>query len=337
VTAVERAVAGGAAAVVYLHWGKENSGEVTAGQKALARALSRVGATAVVGSHTHRLQGAGWLGSTYVAYGLGNYIWYHGTPGQTGLLDLSVRDGQVVADGWRPAQIEPDRGLPRFSTGSSAAEASKHWKQLRRGTGLAAKPSARARVFVSSVSRLTPAIGKRMASSYRSGCPVPLKDLRYLRLSYWDFTGRARQGELVIAAEHTDAIIAVFGKLYAAKFPIQRMELVSNFGGDDERSMAANNTSAFNCRTVAGTDRWSQHSFGTAIDINPVQNPYVTDAGASPAAGKAFAEQAARRATVQGLITADSVVLRVFREASWEWGGDWGSSKDYEHFSAAGS
>ena len=115
------------------------------------------------------------------------------------------------------------------------------------------------------------------------------------------------------------------------------MELVSDYGGDDEKSMAANNTSGFNCRTVAGTDRWSQHSFGAAIDLNPVQNPYVTGAGVSPTAGEPYARAGDRRAAVQGLITADSVVVRAFRDAGWEWGGDWSSPKDYQHFSAAGS
>jgi poly-gamma-glutamate synthesis protein (capsule biosynthesis protein) len=338
--AVERAASGGAAAVVYLHWGKENSAAVTAEQKALARALARAGAAAVVGTHTHRLQGAGWLGSTYVSYGLGNFIWYHGSGGESGLLDLTVKNGRVVADGFRPARIPREGGLPRFLRGTSAAEARQNWRTLRSGSGLAAAPSRPASVppvFAASVSPITTAMRRRMASSHRAGCPVPLEDLRYLRLSYWDFAGRLRTGELVIAAEHAEAVVTVFRKLYAAKFPIQRMKLVSDYGGDDERSMAANNTSAFNCRTVAGTDRWSQHSFGAAIDLNPVQNPYVTEAEVSPRAGEPFALPRARRAGVKGLITADSVVVRAFREAGWEWGGDWTSPKDYQHFSAAGS
>lgn len=341
--AVKREATGGAAVVVYLHWGQENSAVVSAEQKALALALSRAGAAAVVGTHTHRLQGAGWLGPTYVAYGLSNFIWYHGSEGQTGLLDLSVRGGRVIADGWRPAVIPREGGLPRFQGGVSATWATAAWRRLRQGAGLAAAPSARypqvpaAPLFSSSISSITPAIRRRMASSYRSGCPVPLPDLRYLRLSYWDFAGRVRQGELVIDAKHANAIVDVFRQLFAAKFPLQRMELVSNYGGDDELSMAANNSSGFNCRPVAGTNRWSQHSFGAAIDLNPVQNPYVTAAGTSPTAGRAYAQPSARRAAVRGLITAESVPVRAFRAAGWEWGGDWSSPKDYQHFSAGGS
>ena len=129
--------------MVYLHWGEENSAVVTDEQKALALALSRAGAAAVVGTHTHRLQGAGWLGPTYVAYGLSNFIWYHGREGETGLLDLSVRDGRVVADGWRPAVIPREGGLPRFQTGTSAVWATAVWRgaSARGGSG-GGRPSA---------------------------------------------------------------------------------------------------------------------------------------------------------------------------------------------------
>ena len=343
---VRRATADGNAVVVYLHWGRENSADVTAEQRALALALSGAGAAAVVGSHTHRLQGAGWLGSTYVAYGLGNFIWYHGERGEnTGLLDLTVRNGRVVADGWRPAVIPAEGGLPRFQAGAAAAEAARAWRTLRSRAGLAARPSGKPPAvpappitprFTSSISAITPALRQRMASSYREGCPVPLENLRYLQLSHWDFTGRVRQGELIVAAKHARAMVGVFGRLYAANFPIERMELVSNFAGDDDDSMAANNSSAFNCRPVAGTDRWSQHSFGAAVDLNPIQNPYVTDSIAPPA-GAPYAQPSARQASVKGLIAADSAVVRTFAEAGWEWGGSWESPKDYQHFSAIGS
>jgi hypothetical protein len=338
INAVKRAAAEGAVPVVYLHWGKENTVAATAAQQSLAGDLSLAGAAAVVGTHTHRLQGAGWLGPTYVAYGLGNFIWYHGSRGDTGLLDLTLRDGRVVADGWRPAVIPPAGGQPRFLEGTPAAEATSAWRLLRRGAGLAAtRPAQPRRTFLSSVSPLTPAIRERMASSHRSGCPVPLEDLRYLRLSHWDFAGRHRQGELVVAAEHATAVVGVFRKLHAAKFPIHRLALVSDYGSDDEKSMAANNSSGFNCRPVAGTARWSQHSFGAAIDLNPVQNPYVTEAGVSPKSGQPYAQADDRSAAVRGLITADSVVVRAFRDAGWAWGGDWTSPKDYQHFSATDS
>ena len=96
-----------------------------------------------------------------------------------------------------------------------------------------------------------------MANTYRAGCPVPVSDLHYLRLSHWDFAGRVRR-RAVIAAKHADEVVTVFRRLYQARFPLQRMKLASEYGGDDEKSTAANNTSGFNCRTVAGTTR-GQH------------------------------------------------------------------------------
>ncbi len=339
--AVTTAAADGATVVVYLHWGEENSTAVSSDQASLARMLSRAGAAVVVGSHTHRLQAAGWLGSTYVAYGLGNFLWYHGISGaQTGLLELSVRDGRVVEDGWRPAVIPREGGLPVFSDGAEARRATSDWEDLRAGSGLASRPSGPAPApppYASSVQPITPALRNRMAGTYRSDCPVPLRDLAHLRVSHWDFQGRVRQGELIVAAKHADDVVAVFERLFEARFPLQRMALVSSYGGDDEKSMAANNTSAFNCRTVAGTDRWSQHSFGAAIDLNPVQNPYVTAAGVSPRAGRAYAARSDRRASTKGLITDDSVVVDAFADIGWEWGGDWAGEADYQHFSAAGS
>jgi poly-gamma-glutamate synthesis protein (capsule biosynthesis protein) len=142
----------------------------------------------------------------------------------------------------------------------------------------------------------------------------------------------------VIAAQHADEVVTVLRELYDARFPLQRMKLVSEYDGDDETAMAANNMSGFNCRTVAGTTRWSQHSFGAAIDLNPVQNPHVTEAGVSQTAGEQCSRSGDRRAAVKASSPAgDSVVVKAFRDVGWEWGGDWSSPKDYQHFSAAGS
>ncbi len=117
-----------------------------------------------------------------------------------------------------------------------------------------------------------------MAWSWREGCPVPLADLRLLTVDHWGFDGREHTGELVIHEWEAGDVIVAMRRLYDARFPIRRMLLVDAYGGDDDRSMAANNTSAFNCREVTGQPgAWSEHSYGRAIDINPVQNPYVLD------------------------------------------------------------
>jgi hypothetical protein len=113
------------------------------------------------------------------------------------------------------------------------------------------------------------------------------------------------------------------------------MRLVDDYGGGDRRSMAANNTSAFNCRSVVGRPGvWSQHSYGWAIDINPVQNPFVMSGGTVlPPAGEAYVDRSRR---APGMIHRGDVVYRAFASIGWEWGGDWSSSKDYQHFSATG-
>jgi D-alanyl-D-alanine carboxypeptidase len=174
----------------------------------------------------------------------------------------------------------------------------------------------------------------RMSSSWRPGCPVPIEDLRLLTLDHWGFDGGVRRGELVVHRDHAGAVLRAMGRLFEARFPVERMQLVDVYGGDDDRSMAANNTSAFNCRPVSGQPGvWSQHSYGWAVDINPVQNPFVSRGKVSPPAGASYANRSARR---PGMIHAGDPVVRAFAAAGWVWGGSWTSSRDYQHFSATG-
>lgn len=188
--------------------------------------------------------------------------------------------------------------------------------------------------FASSVAAIDEAAAARMSASWRPGCPVALDALRLITLTHWGFDGDVHRGELVVHADDADAVVAVFEALFEQRFPIEQVRLVDEFGGDDDRSMAANNTSAFNCRPVTGSQRWSEHAFGRAIDINPVQNPFVTRSGAVlPPEGAAHTR---RDPAVPGLITADGPVVAAFRAVGWEWGGDWSSGKDYQHFSATG-
>ena len=188
--------------------------------------------------------------------------------------------------------------------------------------------------FQAGVHPIDAATANRMTSSWRPGCPVPLEDLRILTIFYWGFDGQPRQGELVVHADAADDVASVFRALHEARFPIEQIRLVDEFGGDDNRSMAANNTSGFNCRTATGSDQWSQHAYGRAIDINPVQNPYVTRSGAVlPPAGAAHTT---RYPATVGLITADGPVVTAFNAIGWGWGGTWSSGKDYQHFSATG-
>ena len=129
-------------------------------------------------------------------------------------------------------------------------------------------------------------------------------------------------------------VVATFKKLFDAHYPVARMQLVDIYGADDDRSMAAGNTSAFNCRKVAGSTKWSEHAYGRAIDLNPVQNPYVTSGGrVSPPAGRPWANRSRSGA---GMVHAGDATVRAFAAIGWGWGGAWHGARDYQHFSSTG-
>jgi hypothetical protein len=170
--------------------------------------------------------------------------------------------------------------------------------------------------------------------SWHPGCPVHLRALRLVTLRYWGFDRQAHRGRLVVHRDVAEKVVAIFRRLYQASFPIRQMRLVDYYGADDRTSMEHDNTSAFNCRWRAGQPGvWSQHAYGRAVDVNPVENPYVWSGGVSPWNGAPFVDRSHRR---RGLIFHGVAVWRVFRDRSWEWGGDWTSVKDYQHFSRNG-
>jgi hypothetical protein len=189
------------------------------------------------------------------------------------------------------------------------------------------------RGFVGRAEPIPPAIRREMEGvSWHPDprCP-PFDHLVLLHLAYRDFAGDRCEGELVVHAGVADPVIAAFAALFAASFPIARMERVDAYGGDDGRSMAANNSSSFNFRTVAGTDALSLHAFGAAIDINPVQNPYLVEDRVEPAAAAAYLDRDDLR---PGMIVRPGPVVAAFDAIDWEWGGDWTSRKDYHHVAA---
>jgi hypothetical protein len=174
-----------------------------------------------------------------------------------------------------------------------------------------------------------------LSHSWRPGCPVGPAQLRLVRLAHWDFSGRRRIGELVVHHEAVPDVIAAFRRLYRARFPIRRMVRVDRFRGSDDASMAADNTSAFNCRyaVATGPKRWSAHAYGKAIDVNPVENPYVQGSTVSPANGRAYADRSRRS---PGMAVAGGVLVSAFASRGWAWGGRWSGTPDYQHFSATG-
>lgn len=159
-------------------------------------------------------------------------------------------------------------------------------------------------------------------------CPA-WHELVVIRMNHWGFDGAAHDGELVVAAAVAGDVVTAFERIFAAGFPIERMVRIDAHGGDDNRSMEANNTSAFNFRTVAGLDVLSLHSFGTAIDINPALNPYIAEDRVLPPAAAAYLDRDHVR---PGMIVRPGPVTDAFDAIGWEWGGDWSPRKDYHHF-----
>lgn len=158
-------------------------------------------------------------------------------------------------------------------------------------------------------------------------CP-PRDALAYVEADHRTLDGGDARGELVVARRIADQAVALLRRLWAIGFPIARMQLIDDYGADDDRSMAADNASAFCFRTVAGTDLISQHAFGLAIDLNPVENPWVKPEKFVPAEGAPFLDRVDLR---PGMIVRPGPVVRVLDELGWEWGGDWRHARDHHH------
>ena len=173
--------------------------------------------------------------------------------------------------------------------------------------------------------------------SWHAELPCPQRsELALLRIPFVDFQGRTQIGSLIVAKSVAPKVAAAFQEIYdSGRFRIYRMALIDDFQGDDDKSMEANNTSAFNCRT---TDRgaMSRHAMGMAVDINPVQNPYREGNLTSPEAGRAYDQPFKRRADVVGIILDGGIVTRAFARQGWRWGGNWKNTVDYQHFSIDG-
>ena len=184
------------------------------------------------------------------------------------------------------------------------------------------------------VSDIPDSIWKNMqGKSYTEGCPVEKNDLRYVHVLYVDFAGRTCDGELIVNKLIADDVLDIFRQLYEAEYPIEKIALIDEYDGDDELSMSDNNTSAFNFRTIAGTDTVSKHGMGLAVDVNPFYNPQVKETGngikVSPEDAISYAD---RDVDFLYKIDHDDLCYKLFTEHGFEWGGDWETAKDYQHF-----
>ncbi len=203
------------------------------------------------------------------------------------------------------------------------------------GLAVLALAAAIAPGFHAKVQPIPPAVWAQMRGvSWHPGCPVGAADLRLITLTYRGFDRRSHLGRLVANRDAAAALVGVFRRLYTAGFPIRRMEPVDRYGGDDFRSIEADNTSAFNCRAATGSSNWSNHAYGRAIDVNPIENPYVSGGTSSHPASAPYLDRSRHRA---GMAYGGGVLVESFRAAGWGWGGSWaGGVRDYQHFSTNG-
>ena len=165
--------------------------------------------------------------------------------------------------------------------------------------------------------------------SYSRGCTTPRSALRCLHLLHRNFGGHAQVGEMICAASVADELLDIFRELFDAGYPIEKICLVDEFGGDDLRSMEANNTSCFNFRPIAAGGRLSNHALGLAVDINPLYNPYVRGERIEPASGAVYAD---RTRKCPYYIRRGDACHAAFTSRGWSWGGSWRSARDWQHF-----
>jgi hypothetical protein len=196
--------------------------------------------------------------------------------------------------------------------------------------------------FAGRISPIPSSLASEMrGTTWRPGCPVPLSELRLLRFNYFGFDGEIKRGPMVVNATVAQDVLGVFERLFEAAFPIKRVGLAREFKEsrlEEDPHTRRSVTASFNCRVVvtpagAGTT-FSQHSFGLAVDINPVQNPYVSSDGW---VRNRFARPYVDRSrNLVGMIHDGDLVVRSFATIGWEWGGHWSTGKDYMHFSFTG-
>lgn len=227
--------------------------------------------------------------------------------------------------------------------------------------------------FYAIATTLPTSVVKQMmiTKSWKQGCPVGLNDLSYIVLTHWGFEGQIKVGELVVHRKLALPVMTSLAELFAIHYPIEKMERIENYAADDNRSMVANNSSAFNCRDITGKPGvFSKHSYGGAIDINPLQNPYVAPKNdslramgwnsrenkgdflrhngyeaASPALRfctdrpndcyvlpQVGSKFVDRNKTVTAYLQPNSNAVNAFTNQGFKWGGYWSSLLDYQHF-----
>ena len=185
--------------------------------------------------------------------------------------------------------------------------------------------------FVSRVEPVPPEVLSR--STWQPDCPVTADELAWVRLTFWGFDDARHTGELLLDASVADDVVSVFRTLYRARYPIEEMRITRLDELDAPPTGDGNNTGAFACRPTVGQTTFSQHAYGLAIDLDPFQNPYEKGDLVLPELASSYLDRDGR----EGVIHDGDIVVSAFAEIGWEWGGDWQSLKDYQHFSENGT
>jgi hypothetical protein len=171
--------------------------------------------------------------------------------------------------------------------------------------------------------------------SYHKGCPIGIDELRVVKIKYLGFDSKDHMGELVVHESVAQEVAQIFQELHTVNYPINKMEPIRVYGGSDWQSIEADNSSAFNCRNATGSKHFSKHAYGLAIDLNPIENPYVFVSGkSSHKASAPYLDRSTIATTPQGkaVLKNESEAVQIFKRHGWKWGGDFAREKDYQHF-----
>jgi len=185
--------------------------------------------------------------------------------------------------------------------------------------------------FHSTIGPIPPDVLAR--SSWVPECPITLDELSYLTVSHFGFDGRFHTGEIIVNSDFDEEVVEVFRLMHEARFPIEQMRVITKEEIDAPPTGDWNDTTSFVCRPAVGSDSWSQHAYGLAIDVNPFHNPYLKGDLILPELATVYTDREEIR---PGMVYRGDVVTEAFADMGWGWGGNWSTLKDWMHFSFTG-
>lgn len=186
--------------------------------------------------------------------------------------------------------------------------------------------------FRSSIAEIDAGTRARMGETWQPGCPVAIEDLRRVTVSHWGFDGEPHTGDLVLHRDVAEDVVGVFARLHELRYPIESLRLTTTADLHAHPTGDGNGSGSFTCRVVRGGTSLSHHSYGTAVDLNPFQNPFRRGDLVLPELASAYLDRTDVR---PGMILAGDEVVAAFEAIGWEWGGEW-SEPDHMHFSRDG-